>query len=187
MYPFFRMAAELIKARRAPKLGFFDTHVSYHRCWPHDLDIFLEMNNGRILTILDLGRTALALRGGLLDVIRREHWQLTMAGSSVRYRRRIRLFETIRVESRCVGWDDKFMYLLQSAWVGDTCAAEALFRAAVTDRNGLVRADRFVSAVTGEAAQNSENLGSPALPGWVTAWITADGERPWPPEATGVR
>ena len=136
MYPFFRMAKDLWRARRAPRIGLFETHVSYHRCWPQDLDIFLEMNNGRILTILDLGRTAGAIRSGWMDVLRREGWAMTMAGASVRYRRRIRLFDKLRVEGRCVGWDDKFIYMVQTVWVGETCAVQALFRAAVTDRHG---------------------------------------------------
>ena len=34
------------------------------RVWFHDLDPFRHMNNGRYLTIMDLGRTDLMLRSG---------------------------------------------------------------------------------------------------------------------------
>lgn len=55
MYPFVRFAKEALKYRNAPKLGLLETHVSYHRCWPWDLDPWIELNNGRTLTLYDLG------------------------------------------------------------------------------------------------------------------------------------
>ena len=60
MYPFVRLIKDMVLARRAPELPILGVHVSHHRCWPQDIDVFIEMNNGRILTILDLGRTVLA-------------------------------------------------------------------------------------------------------------------------------
>ena len=84
MYPMVRLVKEVVKARRMPPLHVLGTHVSHHRCWPQDIDYFFEMNNGRILTILDLGRTGLAQRVGLLRALRENGWGLTIAGSSGR-------------------------------------------------------------------------------------------------------
>jgi len=99
MYPLVRLAKEYFMARKSGPLHAMDTHVSHHRCWPQDLDLFMEMNNGRILTILDLGRTSLAHRAGLLATLRKQRWGLTMAGVSVRYRKRISPFVMI---SSCI-------------------------------------------------------------------------------------
>ena len=65
MYPLIRFAKELVKFRNAPKLGPLDAHVSTHMCWPWDLDPWIELNNGRTLTLYDLGRIPLAVRTGL--------------------------------------------------------------------------------------------------------------------------
>ena len=62
MYPFVRMAKEIRKSRRAGPLGLTDTHVSRHICWPWDLDIWMELNNGRTLTLYDLGRLPMSMR-----------------------------------------------------------------------------------------------------------------------------
>ena len=78
------------------------THVSHHYCLPWDIDLWRELNNGRTLTLYDLGRIPLAGRVGLIKVLRRERWGLTMAGASVRYRRRIRVFDRIEMRSRLV-------------------------------------------------------------------------------------
>ncbi|WP_296426999.1 acyl-CoA thioesterase [Yoonia sp.] len=179
MYPLVRLAKEYVIHRNADDLPALGTHVSHHRCWPQDIDLFMEMNNGRILTILDLGRTTLARRVGLLRTLRQNKWGLTMAGVSVRYRKRIRPFVKFRTVSKTVGWDQRFFYLDQSIWIGETCAAQALYRSAVTDKNGIVRPDRVLAA-SGYVGE------TPTLPDWITHWIDAEATRPWPPVDDGT-
>jgi acyl-CoA thioesterase FadM len=175
MYPFIRQLKEFYVHRNAPDLPFDGVHVSHHRCWPQDIDMFIEMNNGRILTILDLGRTVLAKRTGLLHGLKENRWGLTMAGVSVRYRRRIRPFEKFRVVSKAIGWDERFFYLDQSIWIGETCAAQALYRSAVTGPKGIIPTHDVCRTMNIEQ-------GSPALPDWVQNWIDAEQTRPWPPQ-----
>lgn len=176
MFPFIRLAVEMRRAKHMPTLpNLTDEHVSEHICWPWDMDLFLELNNGRALTLFDLGRLGMAQRVGLIDTLKRERWGLTMAGSSVRYRRRIRNMERFTVRSRAVCWDDKFTYIEQSMWKRNgECANHVLYRAAVTDANGLVPPHRVLSAMGQEAT-------SPAKPLWIESWCAAEAQRPWPP------
>ena len=60
MFPIVRLIKDLLKARRMAPLNLTETHVSSHICWPWDLDFWLELNNGRAMTLYDLGRTMLA-------------------------------------------------------------------------------------------------------------------------------
>ncbi len=173
MYPFVRISKELIKFRNAPRLKIGDTHASHHICWPWDIDIFLEMNNGRVLTLFDIGRITLFQRMGLPRVMRDHRLAGTIAGSSVRYRRRVRAFDRIEMRSRIVGWDDRFIYAEQSMWRGNECTSHALLRMAVTDRNGLVPTARLID-ILGEIPVLS-------MPEWATNWAGADATRPWPP------
>jgi acyl-CoA thioesterase FadM len=175
MYPFIRLFKEIVKARRMPSLGLFDTHVSHHICWPWDIDLFVELNHGRSLTLYDLGRLPLATRIGLDRVLLQNGWGLTMAGASVRWRARVRPFQRFENRSRALGWDDKFLYLEQSMWLRDgRCASQVLYRAAVTDSGGIVSTNRVKDAM-------GVTQDSPPLPDWVQAWIAADALRPWPP------
>jgi len=175
MYPFARMTKELIATRNAPLLPIWGTHVSHHLCWPWDLDLWNELNNGRTLTIFDLGRIPLARRTGLIAALRTQRWGLTMAGVSVRYRRRVRAFDKIEMRSRAVCFDERFMYLEQSMWRSDgECANHALYRLAVTSRCGIVPPARVLEAMNASGV-------SPPMPDWIAAWIAADARRPWPP------
>lgn len=176
MYPFLRFAWHMAAARRLPRLPPFGTHVSRHVCWPWDIDPWVELNNGRTLTLYDLGRIPLVVRCGLAEAVRREGWGFAVAGASVRYRRRIKPFERFTMASRMIGWDERFLYMEQSMWKGADCANHMLLRSACTARGGRgIVPPAEVGAVLGLPPD------SPPLPGWVRAWIEAEAERPWPP------
>ncbi|MBA85969.1 acyl-CoA thioesterase [Thalassobius sp. S69A] len=175
MYPVVRFAKEFIKFRNAPKLPFNGTHVSHHMCMPWDIDLWMELNNGRTLTLYDLGRMILGQRAGLLAALRRNRWGMTMAGACVRYRRRIRMFEVIEMRSRAVCWDDRFIYIEQSMWKKDgECANHIVYRTAITDRNGIVAPQIVARDIMGEAPDTP-------IPDWIATWIAAETQRPWPP------
>lgn len=176
MYPVVRVIKDAFLASRQPKFKTLtDTHVSQHICWPQDLDVLLELNNGRALTLYDLGRIAMAQRAGLVVTLRRERWAMAVAGSHVRFRRRIRGFEKFEVRSRAVCWDDKFLYIEQSMWKRDgECASHALYRTAVTDKDGIVKPPRVLAALRMDVT-------SPPMPEWIKNWTLAEATRPWPP------
>ena len=175
MYPIVRLIKEQIKFRNAPRLGLFDTHVSHHVCWPQDLDPWRELNNGRTLTLFDLGRMPHGVRIGLMRALRANGWGMTVAGSSVRYRRRVRMLHRFEMQTRLLGWDHRFVFVEQSMWRHGEALNNILVRLAATDGNGILPPWRLVEAM-GYREQES-----PPLPGWVQAWIAADAQRPWPP------
>ena len=176
MYPFVRMAKEMRRAERMNPIALGDTHVSYHICWPQDLDIWLELNNGRSLTLMDLGRIPMAARTGIVSVAKAHGWGFAVAGAVTRYRRRVRLFQRIRMHSRYVGWDARFFYCEQAMYRRDgECAHHGLFRIAVTSKAGIVPTAEVTAAAGFDGV-------SPPLPGWVAGWSQAESERPWPPE-----
>lgn len=174
MYPFVRFYAGIAAARRAPPLPPLGAHVSHHVCWPWDLDPWVELNNGRTLTLYDLGRIPMGVRSGLIAALRREGWGIAVAGVSVRFRRRVRAFHRFTMVSRLIGWDARFFYVEQSIWRRGECLNHMLLRSAVTSEAGIVPAPRVAAAMGHDGP-------SPDLPGWVAAWIEAEAERPWPP------
>ena len=177
MYPMIRFAKDMARARRAPRLAPLQAHVSTHRCWPWDLDPWMELNNGRTLTLYDLGRIPMAVRIGLTDTLKANGWGITVAGNTVRYRRRIRPFQRFTQVSRLIGWDRRFLYMDQSLWSLGECCNQILLRVAVVrgdQRSGMVPPAEAMAAM-------GMHDPSPDLPAWVEAWIAAEATRPWPP------
>lgn len=174
-YPLVRTAAVLLEARRQPPLAPGDTSVIRLTCRPWDVDMFLEVNNGRHLTLFDLGRFAFGQRLGLLRVLRARRWGLVVGGSTIQYRRRLRAFDRVEIATRCLGRDAKWFYFEQVAWRRGTACSAALVRTAVVaGPRGTVPTQKVAEA-----------LGHPGwhgtLPGWALDWDAADRARPWPP------
>lgn len=137
------------------------------RVLPNDLDPNWHMNNGRYLTIMDLGRLDLTLHSGLMRSIIRHRWMPVLGGAVIRYHRSLRPFQVYTLTTRIVGWDAKWLYIEQTFDVDGKRAATGIVK-------GLIRAkDRSVP--TAEVLHEvGLDLPSPALPPHVQAWIAAD-------------
>ena len=174
MYPYVRSMKEVLLHRKSPPVGVGEAHVSHHLCWPWDIDPWMELNNGRTLTLYDLGRIGLFARTGFFAITREKGWGGTVAGASIRYRRRIKMFDRLEMRTRVSGWDKRFFYCEQSLWRRGECASHGLMRIAVASPSGIV-----------DPALVAEALGypteSPALPDWIASWVEAEALRPWPP------
>ena len=176
MYPFLRLPWQMWRHRGDPPLGPFGLHVSRHLCWPWDLDLWFELNNGRTLTLFDLGRVPLVSRIGLTAAMTRRGWGMAVAGATVRYRRRVRAFDRIEMRSRALGWDDRFIYVEQAMRVRGETTSHAVLRMAVTGTAGIVPPAEVMAEVGVDPA-------SPVLPDWVRTWTLSEQARPWPPMA----
>jgi hypothetical protein len=171
MYPFVRMTLILRSEARKPPLGIFDTHARSMLCLPLDADMFWEMNNGRILTFYDLGRFGLAQRIGLMRTLRERGWGLVVAGSSVRYRARIRPFQRFELRTRLVGWDERFLYHR----TGDVEGGHGLQPRAVAHR----RHREGKAGADGARGRGDERPAtSPPLPDWVRGWMARTARDP---------
>lgn len=80
---------------------------------PNDLDTNIHMNNGRYLTIMDLGRFDLVLRAGILKYMMRQKAMPVLAAAQVRWRLPLEPFQKYTLETRVVCWDDKWVYMEQ--------------------------------------------------------------------------
>lgn len=176
MYPFLRLWRVMREAKHRPAPA--DPHDMGEitiRIWPWDIDPFMELNNGRTLTLLDLGRFAGGVRNGLMAALRRRGWGLAVAGASVRWRRRVTVFQKATIRSRFLGHEGRWLYVAQSMWVKGEAVSAALLRTAVISKAGTV-----------EGAEVVAELGHPGwapdLPDWARAWIAAEDQRPWPPD-----
>ena len=171
MYIYFRALKLALTAKQEKNIDVWDEIQTPMIVWPTDIDVFFEVNNGRYLTLMDIGRFELGIKSGLLKALKRRKWQLAVAGSSVRYRKRMHLFQRFVIHSRMVAVDERWTYIQQIIKRdGEWCVA-ALFRTAVTDKNGIV-----------PTAEVAAELGRPyeqRIPEWVTKWAESDEMRPW--------
>ena len=165
---YLRLIRVVLAALFGRRIGVFDDSVVAFRVWPNDLDLNLHLNNGRYLTVMDLGRTDLMIRAGLVGIIRRQGWMPVIAAVTIRYRRSIPAFARYSLRSRLLGWDEKWLYLEQSFEdASGAAAAHAVVKAAFRRRGGAVPTAEIAAAFGWQGA-------APDLPAYVLA--LRDGE-----------
>jgi acyl-ACP thioesterase len=79
---YFRLILVLISGLLSKtRTSIMDVHSVWFRVLPNDLDTNLHMNNGRYLTIMDLGRTDAILRSGLFRSVIKKKMDARHCGS----------------------------------------------------------------------------------------------------------
>lgn len=162
-----RLLLVLWRAWRAPRLAPLAESVVPFRVLPTDLDLNRHMNNGRYLTLMDLGRVDLIVRSGMLGALRRRRWMPVIASQLVRYRRALDPFDRYELRTRVLGWNDRDLFVQQRFVRGGEVVALAVVRAVVRGPDGRVPPGEV-------AAEAGHPLPSPPLPPAVLAWLDAE-------------
>jgi len=137
--------------------------VLHFRVWPNDLDVNIHMNNGRFLSIMDLGRFDLSFRTGLGRAMLKHRWKPLVGALSMRYRRGLDPFERYELHTRLLGWDAKWFYLEQRFLKGGELAAEGLVKALFRGSHGNVSTSEVVDRMGYKGPE-------PELPEAVRRW-----------------
>lgn len=178
MYPYLRSAWILASTPARADMTPEDPTELTMTCQLWDADMFGEMNNGRHLTLFDIGRLHYGKSIGFFGALRRNKWGLVVGGSTVQYRKRIHPFQRFTMHTRCLGRDEKWFYFQQTNLRRGVACSSALVRTAVVaGPKGVVPTQTVANAMGWSNWRG-------ALPGWVAQWDAVDRMRPWPPELT---
>ena len=134
----FRMFLTLFFARRASRLLPLDMAHKTMRVLPNDLDVQMHMNNGRFLSIMDLGRLDLIVRLGFWKVARQRGWYPIVGSVKFDYRRPLTVFQKFDMTTRIVGWDERWVFVEQEFHSGGKLCAHAMFKTMIRSKDGLV-------------------------------------------------
>ena len=134
----FRMFLTLYLARRASRLKPLDTAHKQMRVLPNDLDVQMHMNNGRFLSIMDLGRLDLIIRLGFWRVARKRGWYPIVGSVKIDYRRPLTVFQKFDMTTRIVGWDERWVFVEQEMHSNGKLCAHGIFKTMIRSKEGLV-------------------------------------------------
>ncbi|MGO2746107.1 acyl-CoA thioesterase [Microbacterium sp.] len=135
---------------------------------PTDLDVLRHMNNGRYLSLFDLGRWDLLTRTGMADVMKDNNWYAVVSSETVTFRKSLQLWQRFDIESRMLGHDDKAIYLEHRAVVDGEIYARVIVRARMLKRaGGTLSHEELFAAIGGRP----EEL--PDVVPWIHEWADA--------------
>jgi acyl-CoA thioesterase FadM len=155
-----------------PRIDFADEISLKLRVLPNDVDINRHLNNGRFLTLLDLGSIDLFLRSGLFFRAIRHGFKPMIGGLIVTYRRGLSLLERYSLNMQLAAWDDRWNYFkFEFKKRNGRLAAAGYFKGAFVSKNGWVpnsTADEVFGHIRGPCV----------LPPAVENWIEAENSLP---------
>lgn len=146
------------------------TTIRAFRVWPHDLDAFGHMNNGRYLQIMDIARADWMMRTGVFASIRNNRWAPVLGGGLVRFRHSLYLAQRYHVKTRLLCWDSRWFFLEHSFLdSSDRCAAAGVTRAGIRNQGEWLAADAVVEQVCPGAE-------SANVPEYLVRWLECEEE-----------
>jgi len=161
----FVLVSGLIKRN---SIGFMDEATLTLTVWPNDLDPFRHMNNGRYLTIMDLGRLDYLIKTGLIGKMHRLGWGFALGSSEMRYRRPLLPFQRFKLKTRVVCWNDKWFYMEQRFLRKGKSVAAGYVKILLRGKNGNVPSRDVLDAV-------GARINSPEPPEQVMAEVNSGG------------
>jgi acyl-CoA thioesterase FadM len=159
VFPWFRLLRVGLGVMGASKVDLHATTCVRLRVWPNDLDFNLHVNNGRYLTLADIGRMHWFVRTGMLGVARRYKAYPVVGDVIAKFRRDLRAFQSFEIYSRLIGWDHKWGFLEHRFVRGGRVIGVVAIRGVFKGPDGPVDPGKLLDGLAHAAA-------SPELPAW---------------------
>jgi acyl-CoA thioesterase FadM len=159
VFPWLRLIRIVFTLFGKPRIDLLAVTRVRLRVWPNDLDTNLHVNNGRYLALADIGRMHWFVRTGLLDVARRRKAFPVVGDAIAKFRRELKAFEAFDIETRLIGWDNKWGFLEHRFIRGGRVLGVVAIRGVFKGPDGAVDPGAFL-------AELSQARPSPPLPKW---------------------
>lgn len=160
---YFRLFRVLIFGLFRKRIGVKDASRLALRAWPNDLDLNLHINNGRFLSLMDLGRFDLIARMGLLGTFLKKNWRPVVADAVIQFRRPIRIFQKYTLTSQIIAWDEKWIYIDQRFIRNEKILARGLIKGLIVSPRGSVPVPEVLKA-------SGQEVLSPEFPEVIIKW-----------------
>ena len=147
-----------------PRLGLLEESRLKGRVLLTDLDLYGHMNNGRYLSLMDLGRFDLILRSSLSGPVRENRWNPVVAATWIHYRKPLWPLQAFELRTRIAGWTDRWLIIEQEIFRQGKLTTRAWVKGVFVGSQGRI-ATREVLLAAGHSGV------SPLLPASVHAWL----------------
>ena len=165
---YLRLVYAIITGILADRLNHREHLHSSSRVWPHDLDAFGHMNNGRYLQIMDVARTEWMSRVGVVSCMWQNRWTAVLGGGCIHFRSSLRPFQRYQVRTRLLSWDERWWFLEHAFLDSAGClVATGVSRAALRSGRDWVPSLALVDLIEPGATPRP-------LPDYVRNWLAVE-------------
>lgn len=151
-------------------LGVLDCSHLMMRVLPNDLDLNFHMNNGRYLTIMDIGRMDLTTRIGLMHLMVRRKWGAVATSVNITFFRPLAPFAKYKLETKVLAWDDSWFYLEQQFIKNQKIYSHAVVKVAILEERKRISPKEVAQALA------KGEIESPEFPSYLVELLEAEGK-----------
>lgn len=160
MFPWLRLIRVGCTLIGKSKVDLLATTCIRLRVWPNDLDLNIHVNNGRYLALADIGRMHWFVRTGIIGVARQEKAFPIVGDAIAKFRRDLKLFQTVEIHTRLIGWDEKWGFIEHRFVRKQRVLGVVTVRGVFKGPNGTVEPGVLLAGL-------GTKVESPPLPQWI--------------------
>ena len=170
-YPYGKLLKSYFLSKTKRKLKITDESILEFRAGIFDIDPYCEINNGRYHILGDIGRFDHGFRTGFFKRAIKYKLSFMVAGSTAKYRFRIKYGEKFQMSTKIIYTDEKWVYYITNFFSRDQ------LKSSVLTRTGTIKGGKLL-----RPAEASEFFGHQVpeydLPDWIALWIESDNTYP---------
>jgi acyl-CoA thioesterase FadM len=163
----FRLITIIVESFFRRRLHPLSESVLHLRVLPNDLDLNFHMNNGRFLSIMDLGRLDLLIRTDLAAALVKHRWQPLAGAVNIRYKLSLLPFQKYQLHTKVIGWDEKWFYIEQRFVSNKRTVAVVLVKALFRGNQRNVSPIECLKLI-------HVNIDPPEMPEKVLKWLSME-------------
>ncbi|PIQ86997.1 MAG: thioesterase [Candidatus Omnitrophica bacterium CG11_big_fil_rev_8_21_14_0_20_45_26] len=164
---YWRLFMIRLKAWLGKKLKPMDESRIRLRIYPNDLDTYFHVNNGRYLTLMDLGRMDLFMRAGILGKMKPKRWRFFLGSSTIRFRRSLKMFQSFELRTRIVCWTDKWLLVEQKFIRHESVVAAGYIKGVFYGAKGSISMEEALGVI-------QPGQISPPVPESIAWWLKSE-------------
>lgn len=128
-------------------LGFLEPARRHFRVGLLDIDYNMHINNAKYLNYMERARWDLFVQNGTWDLTLKNRLNFIVASAEIGYIRELNLFKKFEIESRYLGWDEKYFYLEQRFIADDKIYSYGLIKAVFLKNKKRATPEEVLSAL----------------------------------------
>lgn len=137
------------------------------RTYPNDLDFNMHVNNGRYLTLMDLGRLHMLAAHGLFTATVKRKWFPVLGSAKVHFIRPLKVFQKFTLYSQVIYWDEKWIYVEQKFVYQGKLIATAILKALFVCGKDKITPEQVICLL-------NKDVKKPEPPQHLLQWIAAE-------------
>ncbi len=147
MFTFVRYLKLILSRPKKREANLTTVFTASYRVMPWDIDLNFHLTNAMYPTFLDLARTKWAYEVGTMPMFVKKGWRTVVSSQTIVFIKEIKPFKVFDIETRMLGWDEKYLYTEHRFLIKGQLHAKSITRIAMIYGGKVRPFDQLLKAI----------------------------------------